>query len=322
MAATDPDSGDTLTYTLGGTDAASFAIDETSGQLKTKAGLDYEDEDTYEVTVTATDQSGLSDEIDVTIHRHQRQRGTGVPDGATTSRSVAENTVAVQNIGDPVAATDPETDTIAYTLGGDDAASFTIDGATGQLKTWDPLDHETKSSYSVTVSVSDGNDIDGNADPSVDNTIDVTISVTDQDEAGHVILSSLQPQVDTALTATLVDPDDATSVTWTWESSSSWSSGWTLISGATSDAYTPVAGDVNNYLRATASYTNSGGTQVIAHGISAYPVRAAPASNDAPAFATDTATRSVRRDAPLWAAPWAIRSRRRTPTPTTFLPTA
>ena len=173
-----------------------------------------------------------------------------------------------------MAATDPETDTIAYTLGGDDAASFTIDGATGQLKTWDPLDYEFKSSYSVTVSASDGKDIDGNADPSVDNTIDVTISVTDQDEAGHVILSSLQPQVDTALTATLVDPDDATSVTWTWESSSSWSSGWTLISGATSDAYTPVAGDVGDYLKATASYTNSGGTQVSAYGVSAYPVRA------------------------------------------------
>ena len=237
-------------------------------------------------------------------YRHQRQRAPGVHDGATTSRSVAENTVAVQNIGAPVAANDPETDTIAYTLGGDDAASFTIDEATGQLKTWDPLDHETKSSYSVTVSVSDGNDIDGNADPSVDNTIDVTISVTDQDEAGHVILSSLQPQVDTALTATLVDPDDATNVSWTWESSSSWSSGWTLISGATSDDYTPVAGDVGNYLRATATYTNSGGTQVNAYGVSAYPVRAAPApgSNAAPAFATATATRSIAEDTPVGSA--------------------
>ena len=80
VAATDPDSGDTLTYTLGGADAASFAIDETSGQLKTKAGLDYEDEDTYEVTVTATDQSGLSDEIDVTITVTSVNEPPGVPD--------------------------------------------------------------------------------------------------------------------------------------------------------------------------------------------------------------------------------------------------
>ena len=201
-----------------------------------------------------------------------------------------------------MAATDPETDTIAYTLGGDDAASFAIDEATGQLKTWDPLDYEFKSSYSVTVSASDGKNIDDNADPLVDNTIDVTIAVTDLDEAGHVILSSLQPQVDTALTATLEDPDGgATNVSWTWESSSDWSSGWTPISNATSDTYTPVAGDIGNYLRATASYTNSGGTQVNAYGISAYPVRAAPppGSNDAPAFAAATATRSIPESTPV-----------------------
>ena len=58
MAATDPDNGDTLTYTLGGSDATSFAIDETTGQLKTKDTLNYEAKDTYTVTVTATDSSG------------------------------------------------------------------------------------------------------------------------------------------------------------------------------------------------------------------------------------------------------------------------
>ena len=105
-------------------------------------------------------------------------------DGTTTSRSVAENTPAAQNIGVPVAATDPEDDTLTYTLGGDDAASFAIDEGTGQLKTFDPLDYETKFSYSVTVSVSDGMDIDGNTDTSADNTIDVTITVTNLNEAG------------------------------------------------------------------------------------------------------------------------------------------
>ena len=44
VAATDADDGDTLTYTLSGTDAASFSIDSTSGQLQTLAALNYEDE--------------------------------------------------------------------------------------------------------------------------------------------------------------------------------------------------------------------------------------------------------------------------------------
>ena len=58
FSATDID-GDTLTYTLSGTDAASFGIVSTSGQLQTKAVLDYEtpadadDDNVYKVTVVA-----------------------------------------------------------------------------------------------------------------------------------------------------------------------------------------------------------------------------------------------------------------------------
>ena len=305
MAATDPDNGDTLTYTLGGADAGSFAIDETTGQLKTKDTLNYEAKDTYTVTVTATDSSGLSETITVTIIVTSVNEVPEFTDGATAARSIAENTPADQDIGAAVGATDPENgDTLTYTLGGDDATSFAIVEASGQLTTRDPLDYETKAGYSVTVSVSDGKDIDGNNDPSADNTIDVTISVTDLNDAGTVILSSLQPQVGTPITARLEDPDDATDVvSWTWESSSNWSSGWTATSGAKSDTYTPldtytpVTGDLNKYLRATASYTNSASAQVSAHGISAYPVRAEPASNVPPAFAT--ATRSVPEDTPV-----------------------
>ena len=69
VAAMDVDSGDTLTYTLGGTDAASFDIESTTtgGQLRTLAALDYETQTDYEVTVIATDKAGLTGEITVTI---------------------------------------------------------------------------------------------------------------------------------------------------------------------------------------------------------------------------------------------------------------
>ena len=61
------DNGDTLTYALGGTDAASFNIDPLTGQLMTQEALDYETKNSYEVTVTATDPEGASDIITVTI---------------------------------------------------------------------------------------------------------------------------------------------------------------------------------------------------------------------------------------------------------------
>ena len=50
-----------------------------------------------------------------------------------TARTVAENTVAGEAIGAPVAATDPDNgDTLTYTLGGADAASFDIVSTSGQ----------------------------------------------------------------------------------------------------------------------------------------------------------------------------------------------
>ena len=44
----DDGEGDVLTYTLGGTDAASFDIDVATGQLRTKAALDRETKGTYD----------------------------------------------------------------------------------------------------------------------------------------------------------------------------------------------------------------------------------------------------------------------------------
>ena len=58
-----------LTYTLGGNDAALFAIDASTGQIRVKAGttLNPDIRDTYTVVVTATGASGASADITVTI---------------------------------------------------------------------------------------------------------------------------------------------------------------------------------------------------------------------------------------------------------------
>ena len=58
-----------LTYTLGGTDAASFAIVSASGQIQTKEGVTYDHEarSGYSVTVTATDTSNATASATVTI---------------------------------------------------------------------------------------------------------------------------------------------------------------------------------------------------------------------------------------------------------------
>ena len=96
---------------------------------------------------------------------------------------VDENTAAGQDVGYAVSATDPENDTLTYSLMGADASSFTIDSSSGQIKTKDPLDHETKDTYHVAVFVRDSKNIHGDPDSVDDNSIDVTINVNDVNEA-------------------------------------------------------------------------------------------------------------------------------------------
>ena len=68
-----------LTYTLGGSDKSSFAINSTDGQITVKAGtkLDYEGKKVYRVTVTATDPSQASATIDITINVTDSGRTAG-----------------------------------------------------------------------------------------------------------------------------------------------------------------------------------------------------------------------------------------------------
>ena len=201
-------------------------------------------------------------------------------EGASTTRSIPENTPANTAIGDPVVATDPDGDSLTYSLGGTDAASFAIDAARGQLRTSAALDYEAKSSYAVQVTA---------ADPSAATAvIAVAITVSNVDEDGTVTINSTSPEVRAALAASLADPDHITPpVAWQWAESSDWdgtSGTWADIAGATSASYTPASGNAGNHLRATASYTDGQGPGKSAYAVTsdavapAVPVRmAAPA---------------------------------------------
>ena len=219
VTATDPE-GNTLTYRLGGTDADAFDIDEANGQLRTSAALDYETRSSYSVTVVAEDSEGASDSIEVTIAVTNANEPPSF-DPADNMRSVAENTEPGQAIGDPVAATDPEGNTLTYSLGGTDADAFDIDSDSGQLRTSAALDYETRSSYSVTVVAEDSEGAsasievtiavtNANEPPSFDPT-DNTRSVAENTEPGQAIgdpVTATDPEGNT-LTYSLEDRDDA-----------------------------------------------------------------------------------------------------------------
>ncbi len=170
VTATDADSGTTLTYSLEGTNAASFSINGSTGQLSTRTGVSLPVA-SFPVTVVARDQLGASARITVTI--------TIVPNVApvfastSAARSVDENVAAGTPVGGPVTATDADNDTLTYTLGGADAARFAIGSRNAQITVGSgtTLDYETRTSYAVVVTATDPS---GERD-----TINVSINVSD-----------------------------------------------------------------------------------------------------------------------------------------------
>ena len=148
-----------------------FGADRSTIITELKAGT------RYEVQVRARSLEGTGEWSRV---------GSGAPNpdvanrnpvfsGGSRTLSVAENTLPNTDVGAPVAATDRDGDTLTYALEGADADSFDIlstsDG--GQIRTSVELNYEEKSSYSVTVRVTDGR---GGSDA-----VNLTIRVTDVD---------------------------------------------------------------------------------------------------------------------------------------------
>ena len=266
VVAEDEDS-DILTYTLGGTNVDDFEINAATGQITVgdETELDFETNTTYTVTVTAMDPAGLvtNPPIMVTINvsddANEPPAITGtVPDSVNEGTATTPATLLVVDF----MADDPDTDNtnmdITWSLSGPDAGDFTItasgsDDTRGALTfkaspNYEmPADADGDNVYEVTVSATDADSNRGEES--------VEVKVANVDEAGTVTLSAVQPRVGVSLTASLTDIDGGVSdVKWQWSNGNDGD-----IVGATSDTYTPAAGDLSRTLTATASYSDAEG---------------------------------------------------------------
>jgi VCBS repeat-containing protein len=185
LSTTDPDTGNTHTYTLvtgtGSTDNASFSIQ--NNQLRAATTISFGTKTSYSVRVRSTDAAGLSTEQTFTI---TQSNGNVAPTGVTLSaNTVAENAAAATVIG-TLSSTDANaSDTHTYSLvsgtGDTNNSSFTISG--NQLRTSAALNFETTPTLSIRVRSTDAGGL----------TFDqvLTINVTNVNEgATDITLSS------------------------------------------------------------------------------------------------------------------------------------
>ncbi len=154
VIATDAD-GDDITFTVSGSE-----LEITSaGVLTFATAPDYETKTSYTATVTASDGTNTVTQ-DITVNVTDANDPPTFTSNATFS--AAENQTAIGT----VTATDPEGDALSFTISGSD---ITIVSSTGLLEFASAPDYETQTSYSATVTVSDGTN-------SV--TQDITVNVT------------------------------------------------------------------------------------------------------------------------------------------------
>jgi len=169
-------------YILGGADAGDFTIDAATGVVTWAASPDFETptdatpDNVYEFTVTYTDVDGTSDTVLYDI---------AVTDAVyAPSDDATLETPENSNPGSAVTGFGVFTDigTGTYTLGGADAASFTIDPATGVV-TWnatrnfeDPSSVANTNAYSISVTYTEN--VTGATD-----TVLYTINITNVDES-------------------------------------------------------------------------------------------------------------------------------------------
>jgi hypothetical protein len=191
---TDPNTGDTFTYTLvvsdGNTDNTAFTI--VGNALQVTASPDFETQSSYAIRVRTTDQGGLFIEQDFTVTINGlNEAPTAI---APTSVNVAENTdtssgLSVATLG----TTDIDAgETFSYAIqGGADAASFAIGGAGSDelMLTAGVLDFETQGSYVVVVRVTDS------GANTRDETITVNVNPSDSDGDGIIDIDDNCPSV-------------------------------------------------------------------------------------------------------------------------------
>ena len=278
---------------------------------KAEEMLDHEEQASYVLEVKATDSTGNSAMVTVTVNVNDENDDPGAIMDSRRNNDYAENGT------DPVAtfsSEDPDGDDITWTV------VRRPDGTLFEFRRWttpvssvswhlpttrDPAggSGDDSNTYEITVTATDDGTDDGT--DGLTATKEVMVKVTDVEERATIELSTRQPVVGQMLTATLKNDDEVVSdVRWNWTGIEGMPEPPTTAEPSYSNTYMPLPGDANDRVRVGVNYIDTDGKdQTVAAVTFEQPVEAtlaATATNEPPVFADDPAaatTRTIAEDA-------------------------
>lgn len=158
LGATDPDAGQTLTWSLLDDAGGRFAIDAATGVVTVLDGskLNFETAASHQVTVQVTDGTATSSaSFTIQVANVAPSAPADSDAGANTVTEGAANGTVVAGLA--LGATDPNGG-VTYSLTDDAGGRFAIDATTGVVTVLDAskLNFETAASHQITVQASDG----------------------------------------------------------------------------------------------------------------------------------------------------------------------
>ena len=175
VSATDKDKPDSLNFLLLGFGSEFFSLHPISGVLALTTALDHEVTSLYTLTVFLSDNNGAvtTTSISVSVSDvNDSPQFLGTPYAATVSENLPSGSDVIK-----IAANDADGDALSYSLSGTDSGCFKIFPSSGLIETSKELDFEAVSSYSLTVTVSDGK---------ISISTDLAISVINVNDAPYV----------------------------------------------------------------------------------------------------------------------------------------
>ena len=156
----------------------------------------------HRVEIAAVNEEGTSEWSEHATHDTVANSAPVFTDGDATIRALEENSTQGTNVGEPLAATDANTDPISFAIPGANTGDFSIEATTGQIQAGNhDYDHEKAMEYTLTVQATDPH---GATDR-----ITVTVSITDVNEPpGKPDAPNITEATTTTFTVSWLKPDN------------------------------------------------------------------------------------------------------------------